>query len=65
MLQTETPPNGYNCRCVLLEIFNEDTKLTSTNHAPPTAEVDGATVVPGPDAGFGFNPVNVMEAVPA
>ena len=45
-----------NCRCSLIEIFDEGTEK------PPPAEavVDGMTVRPGADEGFQFNPGKVF-----
>ena len=45
------PPNGYNCRCKTIEIFEPEESVD----IPATKIVDGATVVPGPDQGWAFN----------
>ena len=46
------PPNGYNCRCEVVEIFDEG------KEKPPLAsvEVDGVQSIPGPDKGWDFHP---------
>lgn len=46
-----TTPNGYNCRCTIIEVFNDE--------APPQA----GAVDPngGADAGFEFNPVQLLN----
>lgn len=56
------PPNGWNCRCELIEIFKDDEELAVDEPPPATAVVDGATVVPGPDEGWAFNPGDVLGA---
>ena len=45
------PPNGYNCRCTMLEIFDVGTP----NPPAATVLVEGVEVVPVPDKGWGFN----------
>ena len=60
------PPNGFNCRCTVIEIFDEGQEIVP----PETAEVEVregefVTVVPGPDKGFNFNPVNTIGPVPS
>jgi len=45
------PPNGYNCRCTVVEIFEP----FEEKPPPDTVEVEGRMVVPGPDEGFDFN----------
>lgn len=60
------PPNGYSCRCDVIEIFNTDTRLQ--NVAPPAGRmiVDGDEVVPGADEGWGFNPgLTFQNVLPA
>lgn len=47
------PPNGWNCRCVAVEIFDQgETKLPNTRVTMP----DGTTVQPEADPGWNFNP---------
>jgi SPP1 gp7 family putative phage head morphogenesis protein len=53
------PPNGYSCRCQALSLFEpQDTVL-------PRASVvmEGKTVIPGADAGFGFNPGKMFRDI--
>lgn len=52
MLQEIWPPNGFNCRCTMVEIYFEGT----ANRPPATQIVDGMEVVPGADKGWAFNP---------
>jgi len=47
-----TPPNGWACRCQLIDVF----RPTEEVHSPEEMEVDGKMVRPGPDPGFDFNP---------
>ncbi len=63
-LRAVTPPNGWNCRCTLIEIFDtDDARLRSEKLPPDLAVVDGQTVVPGPDEGWAFSPLDVFGAV--
>lgn len=48
------PPNGYNCRCITVEIFRGE-RIARTVPMPLEAVVDGARVEPGPDDGWEFN----------
>lgn len=50
------PPNGFACRCSVIEVFDEG---TSTG-VPANVDVDGRPTVPGPDPGFAFNPGRVL-----
>jgi len=52
--ETIYPPNGYNCRCQVIEIFKNE-RIARTIEPPAPKEVDGVLVVPGPDEGFGVN----------
>lgn len=59
------PPNGYGCRCTVIEIFDE-----GEASLPPdtfTTEVNGrdVTVVPGADKGFNFHPGKVFRPIAA
>lgn len=55
------PPNGYNCRCTVVEIFN-DSSLAEPAPPEPFKIIDGERVVPGPDKGWDFNPARVFAA---
>ncbi len=52
--QSSYPPNGFNCRCRVLRVFDLDDQ--EIVRAPGVTEIDGVQVVPGPDEGFDFNP---------
>ena len=48
------PPNGFNCRCKLIEIFNDEPARAKTKigkGGPETVQ---------PDKGFAFNPVSIV-----
>lgn len=49
--KTSYPPNGYSCRCVALELFDELKPV-----GPKTVDVDGRKVPPSVDPGFAINP---------
>ncbi len=53
--ETARPPNGYNCRCRVLRVFDGDEQAEPVP-APGVVEVDGVNVIAGPDEGFDFNP---------
>ena len=57
--RTIWPPNGYNCRCVVVEIFKDQEKLATLQEPPPSTTIDGVTVIPGADKGWEFNPGEV------
>lgn len=62
ILESVWPPNGFNCRCVLLEIFKDDPpELRSRNDPEPITTPDGEIVRGGPDPGFAFNPGTVYR----
>lgn len=50
------PPNGFSCRCAAIPVF-EERKVVEPK---ASAKVAGQQVVPGADAGFGFNPGKVF-----
>lgn len=63
-----TPPNGFNCRCSIIEIFNDDRQLASAKEPQEEIKVqtpDRGVVVgmPEPDPGFDFNPGDVFQDV--
>ncbi len=53
--EQNTPPNGWNCRCQIISIFEERPQATP----PASVEVDGRQVAPGADTGFGFHPLDL------
>lgn len=56
-----TPPNGWACRCTRVMVFDEEPVVD----VPARAVVDGVEVIPGPDAGFDFDPADVFGVVKA
>ncbi|MEM7227248.1 MAG: phage minor head protein [Planctomycetota bacterium] len=48
------PPNGYNCRCILIRVFNDDPVINVVQ--PEPVDVDGIIVQPQADPGFQYNP---------
>ena len=54
------PPNGFNCRCVAVEIFKDEAPKTPQVDVRSTAIVDGIEVVPQPDQGWAFNPGQIL-----
>jgi SPP1 gp7 family putative phage head morphogenesis protein len=52
---THMPPNGWQCRCTVVEIFTGDQEEGRRVEPSPTV-VDGAVARPDPDQGFEFNP---------
>lgn len=50
------PPNGFNCRCTALRVFDEEVEpLGGIVPVPDIANVDGEAVKAGPDKGWEFN----------
>ena len=58
-----TPPNGWNCRCVLISIF--DGQKLATDKPPPatTEDEQGRTIAVVPDQGFAVNPADVFKPI--
>ncbi len=53
------PPNGWNCRCVAIEIYRKVEPV-----APPEPVQRGKRlIVPGPDKNFEFNPGKLFDAI--
>jgi len=50
--QTASPPNGHNCRCTVIEIFNDE------RHATEKLPDDVAST---PDTGWAFHPKNTND----
>lgn len=46
------PPNGWACRCQVIDVFDEGEEV----RPPSVAVVDGREVIPGADQGFRFHP---------
>ncbi len=55
------PPNGFNCRCSVVEIFTNEESRASLVDVPDVQTIDGVEVRPEPDEGFDFNPVDVYQ----
>ncbi len=55
---TNTPPNGWACRCAIIHIFNERKVV----EAPTEVQVDGKVVQAGADPGFGFHPGTILRS---
>jgi SPP1 gp7 family putative phage head morphogenesis protein len=54
------PPNGYNCRCDVIEVWRDEDPAAA---APDEqVEVDGELVAPGPDKGWDFPPSDIMSS---
>lgn len=51
-----TPPNGFNCRCDLIEVFIDDAPDLRTVNDVKAIEIDGKLVEPKADTGWEFNP---------
>ena len=51
------PPNGYNCRCTTVMIFDEEEEKQPDQNMV----VDGKKVVPGTDKGWKFNPGKLVK----
>lgn len=57
---TNSTPNGYNCRCDMIEIY-KGSELARPVEAPDgEVTIDGQRVRPGPDKGWDFNPGQVF-----
>lgn len=54
------PPNGYNCRCDVLEIFDGAEDATPRPFEPLV--INGRTVEPRPDPGWEWNPGRVIPS---
>lgn len=47
------PPNGFNCRCDVIEVFKDESpKLIEV---PAVKEIEGRVITPGPDVGWAIN----------
>ena len=60
---TAWPPNGWNCRCTTIEIFDGDPRASDNNNPPKSDDVDGVPTDPVPDEGFSFNPGDLLSDV--
>ena len=61
--QSMWPPNGYNCRCDILEIFTDEKDAVIKEHPETSTDSKGREMTPGPDPGWGFNAGVKSEAV--
>ena len=55
--ETNTPPNGWACRCQTIPIFRERKVV----RPPDKVEIDGKIVRQGADPGFGFRPSSLLR----
>lgn len=55
--QTNTPPNGWSCRCQVIPQFDKRKKA----QPPDSVKVDGKTIEQGADKGFKFNPGSLLK----
>lgn len=55
------PPNGYNCRCSVVEIFHGD-GTASPKYVPDYVNVGGERVRAGADDGFDFSPLDIARS---
>lgn len=54
------PPNGFNCRCTAIEIYQDD-RLADPTDFPPAVDTGGGMMAqPGPDEGWDFDPGDVF-----
>jgi len=53
-----TPPNGWQCRCIKLELFD---RPSSPRRPPDYVNVDGINVKVYPDEGWAFHPLRALE----
>lgn len=56
------PPNGYNCRCTAIEIFNDEAIATPVD-VPEFVNVNGARVRAGADDGWEFSPLELVHTL--
>jgi SPP1 gp7 family putative phage head morphogenesis protein len=49
------PPNGFNCRCEVIEIFKDDKKRAVRKEIPAAKTVGNRLVIPGADEGWAVN----------
>lgn len=55
-----TPPNGWNCRCSIIEVFDEGQIAE-----PHSVEVNGVAIAPETDPEFAFNPASMAVKIAA
>lgn len=58
--QSHWPPNGWNCRCTVLEIFTSEQRARHPKPAEPR-RIDKQLVNPEPDRGWEFNPGTAFQ----
>lgn len=56
------PPNGWNCRCSVIEIWQDDDIAVPSGPIRPT-RIDGELVTPGADEGWDFNPAEIFAGL--
>jgi len=56
------PPNGYNCRCSAIEIWNDEAPDAPVGPRTDLVNDDGSEVVAGPDPGWAFSPSEIVSS---
>lgn len=62
--QSIMPPNGWNCRCDVIEIFQDDHLATPAPPPEGLVVIDGVETTAQPDEGWSFNPGAVFGFEP-
>lgn len=57
------PPNGYNCRCSVIEIWTDEPALAKATGPLKPVKIDGVTVTPDADEGWQFNPIDAFAVL--
>ena len=56
------PPNGFNCRCDVIEIYKDQPRKHVVKDIPAAKEIGGKLVVPGPDASWAINHGEILNS---
>jgi|GEM_PF-4105202 len=59
--RTIFPPNGWNCRCTVVEIYKDEKLATERSPRPSVKDENDNLVVGGPDKGWGINHSDVFN----
>ncbi|HUV66987.1 MAG TPA: phage minor head protein [Sedimentisphaerales bacterium] len=57
------PPNGWSCRCTLMEVYDTDDHEVIQPPVGPI-EIEGQTIMPGPDDRWKHHPLNAIGQTP-